>query len=222
MIMTTGFTKLPWPERRTKALSAGAIRRPSTMATAQGDFMHLNRRLAIAAAAVLAATTAAAEGPAKATVNTHAAAAPRIDVAWARPTVQGQAGGGGFLTITGGATADRLLGASASISKAVELHTMEMDGNVMRMRQIDGIDIPAGQRVELKPGGNHVMFVGLTQTLKNGARFPIKLRFQKAGELTVEMKVTPSLEAAANAAATATANAASKAASKASAAAGKP
>jgi periplasmic copper chaperone A len=183
--------------------------------------MHLTRRLAIAAAAVLAATTAAAEGPGKAAINAKAmpaptlVPAPKIDAAWARPTVQGQAGGGGFLTITGGATADRLLGASAGISKAVELHTMEMDGNVMRMRQIDGVDIPTGQSVEFKPGGKHVMFVGLTQTLKNGARFPIKLRFQKAGEITIEMKVAPSLEAAAMAAANAAANAASSAASRA-------
>jgi periplasmic copper chaperone A len=73
---------------------------------------------------------------------------------------------------------------------------MEMDGNVMRMRQIEGIDIPAGKSVELKPGGQHVMFVGLKQTLKNGAHFPIKLRFQKAGEITVEMKVMASADAA--------------------------
>jgi periplasmic copper chaperone A len=194
------------------------------MATVKGDRMPLNRRLAIAAAAVIAATTAAAEGPSKAATSANPAApvAPKIEAAWARPTVQGQAGGGGFLTITGASTGDRLLGASASISKAVELHTMEMDGNVMRMRQIDGIDIPAGQRVELKPGGNHVMFVGLTQTLKNGARFPIKLRFQKAGEVMAQMRVAPSPEAAAIAAASAasstTSSTTSSAASKPSAA----
>ena len=116
---------------------------------------------------------------------------PQVEAAWARPTVAGQAGGGGFLKITGGSTPDRLLSASAGIAQAVELHTMEMDGNVMRMRPIEGIAVPAGQTVELKPGGMHIMFVGLKQTLKNGARFPLTLRFEKAGEVKVEMQVAP-------------------------------
>ena len=117
-----------------------------------------------------------------------AQAAPKVEDAWARPTVSGQAGGGGFLKITS-PTADRLVAATAPVSKTVELHTMQMDGNVMRMRQVPAIDIPAGQTVELKPGGLHVMFIGLTQTLKDGATFPLKLRFEKAGEVEVEVKV---------------------------------
>ena len=71
----------------------------------------------------------------------QAQVAPKVEAAWARPTVAGQAGGGGFLKITGGAAADRLVSGSAGVAKAVELHTMEMDGNVMRMRQIDAIEI---------------------------------------------------------------------------------
>ena len=114
--------------------------------------------------------------------------APRIDDAWARPTVAGQPGGGGFLKITS-PSADRLVAASAPIAKAVELHTMQMDGDVMRMRQIPAIEIPAGQTVELKPGGLHVMFIGLTQTLDSGASFPLTLRFEKAGEVKVEVQV---------------------------------
>ena len=116
-------------------------------------------------------------------------AAPKIEAAWARPTVAGQAGGGGFLKITGGAAADRLVSGNAGVAKAVELHTMEMDGNVMRMRQIDAIEVPAGQTIELKPGGRHIMFVGLTKTLKNGDHFPLTLRFEKAGEVRVDVKV---------------------------------
>ena len=123
----------------------------------------------------------------------HAAATvPTVQAAWARPTVNGQSGGGGFLTITGGSAPDRLLSVSAGVAKLVELHTMELDGNVMRMRALDGgIAIPAGQRVELKPGGYHVMFLGLTQTLKSGAHFPLTLRFEQAGEVQVEMQVQP-------------------------------
>jgi copper(I)-binding protein len=141
--------------------------------------MNFDRR-GLLAIALLAATAAQAQN------------AVKVEKAWARPTVAGQAGGGGFLTITGGAAADRLLSASAGVSKVVELHKMEMDGNVMRMRPVDAIDVPAGGTVELKPGGLHVMFMGLNKTLKAGDRFPLTLKFEKAGELKVEMQVSTS------------------------------
>ena len=115
--------------------------------------------------------------------------APKVEGAWARPTVEGQAAGGGFLKIVGGAAADRLVAASAGVSHRVELHTMTMDGNIMRMREIDAIDVPAGQTVELKPGGLHVMFMELKAPLKNGSSFPLTLRFEKGGEVTVQMTV---------------------------------
>ena len=140
----------------------------------------MNRTRFRLAAGLAALLTAAAQAQ---------TAAPKIEAAWARPTVAGQAGGGGFLKITGGAAADTLVSASAKVAKAVELHTMEMEGNVMRMRQIDGIAVPAGQTVELKPGGRHLMFIGLTQTLKNGDHFSLTLRFEKAGEVKVDVKV---------------------------------
>lgn len=135
-------------------------------------------RRGLLAVALLAATAAQAQN------------APKVEKAWARPTVAGQAGGGGFLTISGGATADRLLSASAGIAKAVEIHKMEMDGNVMRMRPVDAIDVPAGGTVELKPGGLHIMFVGLNKTLKAGDRFPLTLKFEKAGEQKVDVLVS--------------------------------
>ncbi len=115
--------------------------------------------------------------------------APKVTGAWARPTVNGQAGGGGYLTLTGTTQADRLLSVKSNVAKSVELHRMDMDGNVMRMREVDAIDVPAGQTVQLKPGGLHIMFVGLTQTLKNGATIPLTLRFEKGGEVKVDMKV---------------------------------
>lgn len=139
--------------------------------------MNLVRR-GLLAVALLAATVAQAQN------------ALKIDKAWARPTAAGQSGGGGFLTITGGTAADRLVSASAGISKAVELHKMEMDGNVMRMRPVDAIDVPAGGSVELKPGGLHIMFIGLNKTLKAGDRFPLTLKFEKAGEQKVDVLVS--------------------------------
>ncbi|MEN9418470.1 MAG: hypothetical protein RI988_2090, partial [Pseudomonadota bacterium] len=84
--------------------------------------------------------------------STALAQALKVEQTWARPTVQGQTAGGGFLRIVGGAGADRLVGARADISGRVELHTMTMEGNVMRMREVDAIEVPAGRTVELKPG----------------------------------------------------------------------
>lgn len=124
-----------------------------------------------------------------AAVSAYAQATVKVDGAWARPTVQGQNVGGGYLRITGGAAADRLLSATAGVSRTVELHSMAMEGDVMRMRQLDAVTVPAGQTVELKPGGMHLMFVGLSQPLKNGDSFALTLRFEKAGEVKVDVKV---------------------------------
>lgn len=108
---------------------------------------------------------------------------------WARPTVQGQGVGGGYVRIVGGAADDRLLSARADIAGRVELHAMSMDGDVMRMRRLDGIDIPAGRTVELKPGALHLMLVALKRPLKAGSTFPLTLKFAKAGEVKVDVKV---------------------------------
>lgn len=121
--------------------------------------------------------------------GTTLAQALKVEQAWARPTVQGQTAGGGFLRIVGGAGADRLVSARADIAARVELHTMTMDGDVMRMREIDAIEVPAGRTVELKPGGLHLMFMDLKTPLAAGTRFPLTLRFEKAGEVRVEVPV---------------------------------
>lgn len=144
--------------------------------------MKIQRRALLAATLVAAGATAWAQSTVK------------VEEAWARPTVAGQSGGGGFVKITGGSAPDKLVAASAGISKTVELHKMEMDGNVMRMRPVDGgIDVPAGGVVQLKPGGLHIMFIGLNKTLKNGDSFPVTLKFEKAGEVKVQMKVSTAM-----------------------------
>ena len=108
---------------------------------------------------------------------------------YARATAPGQPTGGGFLKLENKGGDDRLLSASAGVAGSVELHTMSMDGDVMRMRQVDAINLPAGKTVELKPGGLHIMFMGLKAPLKAGDSFPMKLKFEKAGEVTVDVKV---------------------------------
>ena len=113
----------------------------------------------------------------------------KVQSAWARPTVAGQSAGGAYLKIAGGASADRLLSATTPAARSVEVHTMEMDGNVMRMRPVDSVAVPARQTVELKPGGLHVMLMGLAQPLQAGSAFPLTLRFEKAGEVKVQVRV---------------------------------
>ena len=142
--------------------------------------MFLTRSL-IAAVMVLSAFTSQA----------HSFKLGAIDIGhpWARPTADGQKVGGGYLKLTNAGAADRLVSASSEVSDSVELHTMSMDGTVMRMRQVDGIDLPAGQTVELKPGGLHIMFIGLKAPLQEGSKFPVKLKFEKAGEVMVDVKV---------------------------------
>ena len=125
------------------------------------------------------------------TSQAHSYKVGAIDIGhpWARPTAAGQKAGGGYLKLTNAGAADRLVSVSSDVSDSVELHTMSMDGTVMRMRQVDGIDLPAGQTVELKPGGLHIMFIGLKAPLQEGSKFPVKLKFEKAGEVMVDVKV---------------------------------
>jgi copper(I)-binding protein len=154
------------------------FRLPSTGAAP--DSRLRRAALALGAAALLAVPAAQA--------HDHALT---VSDAWARPTVAGQAGGGGFLKIKGGPAADRLVGAASPVAQRVELHTMSMEGDVMRMREVRSVDVPAKQTVEFKPGGLHVMFIGLKEPLKTGSRFPMTLRFEKAGEVAVQVEVTP-------------------------------
>ena len=108
---------------------------------------------------------------------------------FSRATSAGQAVGGGFLKLNNGGGADKLVSASTPAAASVELHTMRMEGDVMRMRQLDAIELPAGQTVELKPGGLHLMLMGLKAPLKAGDMVPLTLKFEKAGEVTVQLKV---------------------------------
>jgi periplasmic copper chaperone A len=113
----------------------------------------------------------------------------KVEGAWARPTAAGQQGGGGFLSITS-AAGDRLLGGSTPVAERFELHTMAMKGDVMEMRQVEAIELPAGQKVEFKPGGLHVMFIGLAKPLAPGSKVPVTLKFEKAGEVKTEFVVS--------------------------------
>lgn len=108
---------------------------------------------------------------------------------WARASAGMAGAGAAFMAITNGGEADRLVAASAEVSKKVELHTHIKEGEVMKMRRVDAIDIPANDAVHLKPGGLHVMFIGLEEPLQEGQSFPLTLVFENAGEVIVDVQV---------------------------------
>ena len=125
-----------------------------------------------------------------AAANTALAQSNQLEVsnAWARATPGKAENGAAYVTILS-PTPDRLLSASSPAAKKAELHTMEMAGMVMKMRPIAGLDIPAGQPIALKPGGEHIMLIGLQQPLREGQSFTLTLNFEKAGARTVSVAV---------------------------------
>lgn len=115
----------------------------------------------------LAASTAWAQAPIQ------------IEQPWARASVPGQQASGGFLRITAQEPM-RLVGVSTPAAGHSELHEMRMEGDVMRMRAIDGLDLPAGQTVALQPGGHHLMFMQLAAPLQEGSEITVTLKLQDA------------------------------------------
>lgn len=114
----------------------------------------------------------------------------RIDHPFSRATPPGARSGGVFLTIENiGAAPDRLLSVSSPVAGVVELHEMRLDAGVMRMRSIPAMEVKPGEKLELKPGGYHVMLTELKQPLKVGDRFPLFLGFEKAGSVEVSVCV---------------------------------
>ena len=111
-----------------------------------------------------------------------------IKDAWARATPGKAETGAAYLTIQS-PVADRLVSVSSAIAKKAELHTMTMEGSVMKMRPLNGIDVPANQPVTLKPGGVHIMFMSLNEPLQAGKSFPLTLTFEKAGQKQVEVTI---------------------------------
>ena len=110
---------------------------------------------------------------------------------WTRATAPTAKAGGGYVTITNkGTTPDRLIAARSAASAKVEIHEMKMDGNVMRMRELDkGLEIPPGATVTLAPGHFHLMMMGLKGPLKQGEKVPVTLVFEKAGSIEGELAV---------------------------------
>lgn len=118
---------------------------------------------------LVAALVWAAAGSALAQVN--------VTSAWARSTVPGQGGTGAFMTLVS-RDGGKLIGAASPVAGVVELHEMAMENNVMKMRAIPSLELPAGREVQLKPGGYHVMLLDLKRPLKVGEKVQIELRLE--------------------------------------------
>lgn len=112
-----------------------------------------------------------------------------VEGAWARAAMKGR-NGAVFLTIRNtGTEDDALVAARGDVAGTIELHTHVMEEGVMKMRPIERIPVPAGATVELKPGGYHVMLIGLERELREGDRVPLELAFEKAGTMRIEAEV---------------------------------
>ena len=146
-------------------------------------------RLHAVPAALLLALGLAATSPARA--HDYQAGPLKIGHPWSRATPGGAKVAGGYLTVTNtGTEPDRLTGGTIEAAGRGELHTMSMEGGVMKMAPLaDGLAIPPGQTVSLAPSGHHLMFLDLKAALKKGERVKGTLRFERAGSVPVEFAV---------------------------------
>lgn len=133
-----------------------------------------------------------------ASIGVARAGAISVEDAWARraPMMSNaghseMAGNGAVYAVikNSGTTPDALVSATSNVAGKVELHEAKNGGGIMAMRPVDKIDVPAGGEVQLKPGGYHVMLLGLRRDLKPGDTIPVTLNFQTAGTVTVEATV---------------------------------
>lgn len=144
------------------------------------------KRFAIVLSAAIVALSSAAVS-----AHDYKLGSLEIEHPFARATPPNAPVSGGYMTIhNSGETADRLISGKADFADRVEIHEMKMEGDVMKMRQLaDGLEIPAGGEVELKPGGYHIMFIGIDSQFKDGETRSATLTFEKAGSIDIDFQV---------------------------------
>ncbi|AWZ01083.1 copper chaperone PCu(A)C [Rhodobiaceae bacterium] len=121
------------------------------------------------------------------------AAEPEIGLsdAWARPTLGAGRTTAAYVTITNmGTNADRLTAVDAPGAGSVEIHTAGMENGVMRMRRLEGLDIPAGETVAMAPGGYHIMIIDVEEPVQTGSTVPLTLTFETSGNVTIDATVS--------------------------------
>lgn len=114
-----------------------------------------------------------------------------IDRPWTRAVGASAPTAAGYMVLrNGGTVPDRLVSAATPMATAIEMHQMSMTDGIMRMRPLpDGIELPPGQSMRLEPGGLHLMLIGPMGGLARGTRVPVRLRFERAGQVAVELIV---------------------------------
>jgi copper(I)-binding protein len=113
----------------------------------------------------------------------------KVDGAWARATVQGQKATGAFMKLTA-PQATRLVAVSTPVAGVAEIHEMKMDGGVMKMRALPGLELPANQAVELKPGSYHLMLMDLKAPLMKDASVALTLTFKDAKGIESQQQIS--------------------------------
>ncbi len=141
--------------------------------------------------AIIFAITAAAQVASLALAQgAQAADGIQVTESWARATGKTARSAVAYLSLENtGDTGDKLIGASTPAAGRVELHTHLKEGDVMRMRAVQSVEVGPRSKVRLQPGGLHLMLTELKGPLAEGSHFPLTLRFEKAGEMTVEVAV---------------------------------
>lgn len=113
----------------------------------------------------------------------------RVEHAWARATAGSATVGAAYLTVFNeGAEMDRLMAAATPLAARAELHAVAIEGGVMTMRLVDAVEVHPGEPVVLRPGGIHIMLIGLRRPLKEGETIPMQLAFERGG--VVELRLT--------------------------------
>jgi len=148
----------------------------------------MTTRILLGMAAALAALLCV-QGPAGA-AGDAAVGSLTIEHPWSRATDSMATTGAVYLMVKNASgTPDRLMGAATQVAGTVELHLDVDEGGMIRMKTVDGIDVPAHGSAVIKPGGFHIMLVNLKTRLKAGASYPLTLTFAKAGRVTVRVQV---------------------------------
>jgi len=164
-----------------------------TTSPARTQHRRASVRRRAGALVIAALTSGLAASAASAQTDSYKVGDLTVETPWARATPAGAKVGGAYMKIhNAGTEADRLVGGALAGASGVEVHEMSMTNNVMKMRHLpNGLEIKPGQTVELKPGGYHLMVLGLRDGLKQGDKVKGSLKFEKAGSVDVEYSVAP-------------------------------
>lgn len=142
------------------------------------------KKLILTSLAVMALTSSSAMA------DDHGSHGIMVHNVYAYPTKASMPAAAVFMEVVNNSTEnDRLIGVKVDDAERAEIHTMEMDGDIMRMRKVEGLDIPAGNSLTLAPGGNHVMVFGLEEDWNAGDDEDVTLVFEHAGEIEYDMHV---------------------------------